>query len=935
MALNPSAKGQREQRPADRDALLRAVIDTEPECVKLLAADGTLLEMNPAGLAMIEAESAAQVIGRDVLSLVAPEHRPAFAELTRAVFRGEAGKLEFEIVGLKGTRRWLETHAVPLRAGDGTITALLSITRDVTERKRAEAALGASQARLQGILDAALDAFVMIDADGRITSWSPQAETLFGWPAADALGRALAETVIPRRYRGAHLRGLVRFLATGEGPILGRRIEITALHRSGREFPVELAVTPLRHDDRWLFSAFVRDITARKQAEQLQAAVYRVADAAQTTRSLEDLLKAIHGIVGELMPARNFYIALYDAAAGRISFPYFVDEEDTTPAPKQPGRGLTEYVLRTGRPLLATPEVHEALERRGEVELVGAASVDWLGVPLTVGDKTIGVVVVQTYTEGVRFGEREQEILHFVSTQVAMAIERKRAEERLRDSERRFRALIEHSSDAIALFGPDGAIRYGSPATTRVLGYALDEFVGRNAFEFIHPDDQPLVRERLTDALQRPGAQVSVHARVRHQDGSWHLLQGVFTNLLDDPDVGAIVNNYYDITESRRLEDQLRQAQKMEAVGRLAGGLAHDFNNILTAIAGYSDLLLEDLPLQDPRREDVEEIRKAAERAAALTRQLLAFSRRQVLQPKVIDLNAVVASAEKLLRRLIGEDVTLATRLEPALWAVRADPGQIEQVIVNLAVNARDAMPQGGQLTIETANTLLDQAYADEHQPVTAGEYVMLAVTDTGIGMDKETQAHIFEPFFTTKERGKGTGLGLAMVYGIVKQSGGFIWVYSEPEQGTTFKSYLPRVVESVEAAPSEPARAPRTAGSETILLAEDEEAVRRVARETLTRHGYTVLQAPAGAVALALAGNYQDAIHLLLTDVVMPGMSGRQLADRLTALRPGLKVLYMSGYTDDAIVREGRLEPGLAYLQKPFRPDALARKVREVLDAP
>src|SRR5574341_1682227 len=516
-----------------------------------------------------------------------------------------------------------------------------------------------------------------------------------------------------------------------------------------------------------------------------------------------------------------------------------------------------------------------------------------------------------------------------------MAIERKRAEERLRDSERRFRALIEHSAHAIALFGADGTIRYGSPATTRVLGYALEEFVGRSAFEFVHPEDLALVTERLAVVRERPGGQVAVRVRVRHRDGTWRLLEGVFTNLLDDPDVGAIVNNYRDVTESHRLEEQLRQSQKMEAVGRLAGGMAHDFNNILTAIGGFSDLLLHDLPLHDPRREDVEEIRKAAERAAALTQQLLAFSRRQVLQPKVLDLNAVVARTEKLLRRLIGEDITLLTPGEPALWAVRADPGQIEQVLVNLAVNARDAMPQGGTLSIATANAALDQAFADDHQPVTPGEYVMVAVIDTGIGMDAETQAHVFEPFFTTKERGKGTGLGLAMVYGIVKQSGGFIWVTSAPGQGAAFKIYLPRTEEAPEAAPDESRAEPSAGGRETILLAEDEEAVRRVARETLVRNGYSVLQASQGAAALALAEAHGSPIHLLLTDVVMPGMSGRQLADRLSALRPGLKVLYMSGYTDDGIVRQGMLEPGLAYLQKPFRPDALARKVREVLDTP
>ena len=511
--------------------------------------------------------------------------------------------------------------------------------------------------------------------------------------------------------------------------------------------------------------------------------------------------------------------------------------------------------------------------------------------------------------------------------------ERAAAEAALRASEQRFRALVEHSWDAIALFGPDGAILYGSPATTRVLGYDLAEFVGRNALDLIHPEDRAAVVGRLTEAMANPGGRVDVAARVRHKDGSWRYLEGVLTNLLDDPSVGGIVNNYRDATERRSLEQQVIQAQKMEAVGRLAGGVAHDFNNILTAIGGYTDLLLADLPLDDPRRQDVDEIHRAADRAAALTQQLLAFSRRQVLQPKVIDLNALVSNVEKLLGRLIGEDVQLATALAHDVGRVRADPGQLEQVIVNLAVNARDAMPAGGKLTIETRNVDLDAAYAAEHRTVVPGPYVVIAVSDTGTGMSTETQSHIFEPFFTTKEVGKGTGLGLATVYGIVKQSGGSIWVYSELGHGTTIKVYLPRVDE-----PPEPLAAPglanpeRLRGTETILLVEDEPAVRAVARQILARQGYTVLEAPDGPAALAMfAGGGR--VDLILTDVVMPGMSGRTLADQLATRWPGVRVLYMSGYTDDAIVRHGMLEPGLAYLQKPFRPDALVRKVREVLN--
>ena len=387
--------------------------------------------------------------------------------------------------------------------------------------------------------------------------------------------------------------------------------------------------------------------------------------------------------------------------------------------------------------------------------------------------------------------------------------------------------------------------------------------------------------------------------------------------------------------QRKQLEDQLRQSQKMEAIGQLTGGIAHDFNNMLTVILGYSELMLKRLPPDAPLRDDVEQVKEAGERASLLTKQLLAFSRKQVLQPKVLDLNTVLTNMDRMLQRLIGEDIALVAVPAPGLWHVYADPSQIEQVMMNLAVNARDAMPNGGKLTIETANVQLDDAYAHQHGPVQPGSYVMLAVSDTGCGMDRETQARIFEPFFTTKEPGKGTGLGLSTVYGIVKQSGGYVWVYSEVGRGTAFKIYLPRgegAVETVEPGVA-PARTVR--GSEMILLVEDDRAVRVLARSTLQAHGYTVLEAHHGKHALQVYEQHAGPIHLLVTDVVMPEMSGRELADRLKPSRPNMKVLFMSGYTDKAIVHHGELDPGAAFLQKPFTPDALARKVREVLDTP
>jgi PAS domain S-box-containing protein len=522
---------------------------------------------------------------------------------------------------------------------------------------------------------------------------------------------------------------------------------------------------------------------------------------------------------------------------------------------------------------------------------------------------------------------------------VSRALDLRRAREQevrsqalLRQSEERYRTLLEGVHDVVFALAPDGVIAALSPAFETMTGWMPQRWLGAPFEQLVHPDDIPLVFELIARVI-RGESRPTNRFRIRTSKGDHRLVEVAATPELREGQVVGILGVARDVTERLNLEQQLRQAQKMEAVGRLAGGVAHDFNNILTAITGYADLLLEDLPAGDTRRPDVDEIRKAAERAAGLTRQLLAFSRQQVMQVQALDLNALVVESERMLGRLLGEDIQVATALAPDLGAVKADPGQLEQVIMNLAVNARDAMPEGGKLTFETANVELDELYSREHFPAGPGSYVMLAVSDTGVGMSEDTQAHLFEPFFTTKEKGKGTGLGLATVYGIVKQTGGFIWVYTELGLGSTFKIYLPRADESPQPRWAAPSVGPAD-GTETVLVAEDEAAVRAVARQALARHGYTVLEAPTAEAALDVASRHSGTIHLLLTDVVMPGMGGRDLARRLTALRPDIRTIYMSGYTEDAITRHGVLEPGLVYVQKPFGPEALARRVREVLDA-
>jgi two-component system cell cycle sensor histidine kinase/response regulator CckA len=501
-------------------------------------------------------------------------------------------------------------------------------------------------------------------------------------------------------------------------------------------------------------------------------------------------------------------------------------------------------------------------------------------------------------------------------------------------SEARFRALVENSSDALLLIDADGRVTYVAPSAGRHVGWTQHQMAGRSLFEFIHENDLEAARLKLAEAWRRPGVPVSAEVRFRHADGSWRIVEGVGVNRLDDPFVQAIIITARDITDRRRLEEQFRMSQKMEAIGQLAGGVAHDFNNLLTAILGYCNLLLEETPPGSPQRPDLEEIRAAGERAASLTRQLLAFSRRQMLQPRIVDVSELIDQLEKLLRRLISEDVELVTKLADDLPPVRVDPASVEQILINLVVNARDAIARGGRITIETAHVELGSRLGDAPVEIVPGPYVLMSIADDGHGMDAATRSRVFEPFFTTKEQGRGTGLGLATVYGIVKQSGGYIFVESEPAHGTVFKVYFPGVQTPAAAAAREAGAAPPSRGSETVLLVEDEDAVRALAREVLRRHGYAVIEARHGVDALDVVEHHAAAIDLMITDVVMPHMSGRDLAERLSRVRPAMKVLFMSGYTDHAAVHRD-LTPGTAFLQKPFTPDAFARKVRQVLDEP
>lgn len=776
------------------------------------------------------------------------------------------------------------------------------------------------------MFNASPDGLSIADSEHRIL-WANQTfASMFGYSQAEIVGQTLEDLVVPSS-RLEESRWVMESLAKGERITL----ETKRRRKDGTLLDVSISCAPLMVDGKAAgFYAGYHDISDRRRVEALSSALYRLAEKSGSAHDLQQFFAAVHGIVDELMPARNFYIAIYDPATELLSFPYFVDEGDAHPCAKKLGKGLTDYVIRTGEPLLATPEVLQAMEDRGDVARKGSRSLDWMGVPLRVNNHTFGALVVQTYSQNIRYCEKDKELLTFVARQVASAVEIKRNEQALRRSEARYRSLVQSSVYGIYRSSLEGRFLDVNPALITMLGYGSAEEVllldpERDVFA------QPEEHDRLIEDFRRTGRLDGFEVKWKRKDGSAITVRisGRAVSSADEPaDVLEAIAE--DITERRALEDQFRQAQKMEAVGRLAGGVAHDFNNLLMVISGYAEVILGQMDGGNPLYEKGRAIQLAADRATTLTRQLLAFSRKQLLELKVVDVNAIVQDMERLLRPLIGENIELITILSPDAAHTRADAGQLEQVIMNLVVNAKDAMPAGGRLTLRTENVAVEESHRRGQHFIRPGRYVTLLVSDTGTGMDRETQSRIFEPFFTTKEKGKGTGLGLSTVYGIVKQSSGYVMVQSELGSGTAFQIYLP-LVEGI-AEKHSTAVPEAVGGPETILLVEDEESVRQLVRDTLAAKGYQVLDAENGEAGIAIAAQHSGKIDLIITDVVMPGMGGREMVKQLLEARPETKVLYLSGYTEDAIVSDGSIEKGTTFLQKPFTLQNLCRKVREVL---
>jgi PAS domain S-box-containing protein len=908
-------------------AYLQSLTENNPIAIVVLGANDCVQMCNPAFERLFQ-HTQRELKGEGLDHLIAPENLANEAnDLTRRVGTGSTVRATTRRRRRDGVFLDVQIIGVPL-VMHGRQIGTIGMYEDITERKSAERAQRVAEERLRTLFENAIEGIFQTTAEGRYLSANPALARLFGY-SSPAEMMASIENIGNQLYADPWRREEFKRIMEEQDHVEGFEYEL--IRRDGKRVWINENAHAVRDEQGKLlyYEGTVEDITERKRAEAERQASMEIIRSVNMTDNLDDLLRGIHVALKKVLYAENCFVALHEPATDMFHFPFLADQFDAAPPPQKVGQSCTAYVFRTGKAMLIPQSVFDRLVEQGKVELVGTPSPSWLGVPLRSPSATIGVLVVQHYQDPGAYTQRDLEFLSSVGGQIALAIERKRHEVALRESEARLRVLIEQLP--AILWTIDKNLRFTSAmgaGLTRV-GLHANEIVGKTLSEFFETSDanflpitshrRAVMGEPNTFHMEWRNGSYACHAEpLRNENGR---CEGAICMALD-------------VSDRKKLEEQLRQAQKMEAVGRLAGGIAHDFNNLLMVIQGHAELLTDRMKPGESLRRNAEQIQEASQRATSLTRQLLAFSRKQMLAPVVLNVQAVVSDMGKILRRLIGEDVELVTVNAPDLKRVKADRSQIEQVIMNLAVNARDAMPRGGKLTIETTNVEFDDSYSRAPVVLMPGRYVMLAVTDNGCGMDADTQAHIFEPFYTTKEKGKGTGLGLATVYGIVKQSGGYVWVYSEIGRGTTFKIYLPSVEEEVAPREIRQAVASLPRGTETVLLVEDEEGVRELAKEYLESCGYKVLVAQNGQAAIDLVSKHSGPIDLIMTDIVMPGLSGSDLAKKVQSLRPDIRVVYMSGYTDQAIIHHGILSSDVLLLQKPFTMSTLAHKLREALSA-
>jgi PAS domain S-box-containing protein len=888
-AEDTSERKRTEEALQARDAYLTAIIENQPGLTWLKDMEGRFLATNHAFALSCGRQTPEDVVGKTDFDVwpggLAEKYR---ADDARVMQTGRSIMLE-ELVYDRGEAKWFETFKAPVRDVHGNVIGTTGFARDITDRKRAEDQMK----KLFTAVEQAPDTIVITDLNGRIEYVNPAFEKLTGYSKAEAIGQtpALVKS-------GEH--GIEFYQQMWRSILSGRefRAEFINKKKNGEIYNHEATIAPVK-DSNGEITHFVssgRDVTWKKQAEE-------------RLMRFTTIIEATSDFVAIVDPQGRI---LYINSAGRkmLGLP-LGDDLSTVSIDDSHPQWAANLVLNEGIP---------AAIRDGS----------WLGETVFLSRDGREIPVSQLIlSHKDALGN-----VAFVSTIARDISEIRRAEEALRTSEEKYRELFEESKDTIFISSADGTLLDINRAGVEMFGYSdkseiLNLDITQNLF--VHPED----RKRYRQTLESDGFVQDYELFMKRKDGRKIWVLETSTAVRDkDGTVVAYRGINRDVTHIRLLQEQLLHSQKMETIGRLAGGVAHDFNNILMAVGSYCELMMMGLTQNDPLCKHIQQILKAERQGASLTRQLLAFSRKQILEPKVFDPGAVVSSMENLLQRLIGEDINLRILTRPEGGMVEADPNQMEQVIMNLAVNSRDAMPRGGRLTIEVSNEELDEEYARLHLDARPGPYVTLSITDTGHGMDPETVSHIFEPFFTTKSADKGTGLGLATVYGIVTQSHGSISVYSEPGQGTTFRIYLPRIGGVGKSVVLEQASVVLTGGSETILLVDDNESIRLAVGELMKMKGYNVLLAGDGKEALEISRNHAGPIDLLVTDVVMPEMSGRELAQQVSAERARIKVLYMSGYTDDAVVRHGILSAESAFLQKPAPMTTLLSKIRKLLSS-
>ncbi len=868
-----------------------SLVDDAPWAV-FLQSRGRFAYVNPAALRLFGADGPEQLLGHRVEDFVHPPDRPEVRRRIRALCETKtpAPRREEIFLRLDGTEVPVEVSAVPIEF-EGAPGAVVFVT-DLTERRLAEAALRWSEERQRAVIASSPLPIVTLDPEGHVLTWNRAAEQTFGWSEAEALGRLLP--TVPDESLG-QFEGLLACLRSGES---FSGLELTRRRRDGTSIEIALSTAPVRDEE-----------------DQVVAILSVMADITRRKRSEEELRRK------HAMLVRTEAIARVGSWAWEVESDRVTWSEELfrifglEPAEEAPplAEHLDRYVAEDRVLLL---QAIEACVRDGTPYELEARLVRPDGQERT--------CVVRGIAEEVQSGRAVR-----LAGSVHDITERKRAEDELRASEEKFRKLFsEHSAVKLLIDPASGRILDANQAAARFYGWTVETMRQMNI-----ADINTLSVEQVHAEMERARREGQIHFEFRHRksDGSVADVD-LFSSrvVLDGKEyLHSIV---HDVTQTRRLEAQLLQAQKLESVGRLAGGVAHDFNNMLGIILGYSEMALNMVPITDPLFSDLQEIREAARRSADIARQLLTFASRQTIEPRILDLGETVEGVLKMLRRLLGENIELEWRCQQDLWPVLMDPSQVDQVLANLCVNARDAIREVGRITIEMRNVSFDEPFCELHLGFQAGDHVLLSVSDDGVGMDRQTLEHLFEPFFTTKPLGEGTGLGLATVYGIVKQNRGFIDVYSEPGQGSIFKIYLPRhrvgPASPSKEAPSRPAQG----GRETILLVEDEKSLLRMASMMLETLGYRVLSASSPGEALRLAGASASDIHLLITDVVMPEMNGRELAREMLLLRPGIKSLFTSGYTANVIAHHGVLDEGVCFLQKPFSASDLADRVREAL---